>query len=132
MPRQTRQEALQNALARLHQLRPAIKLSVIANIDGLLVAAYPLRTSNDGSQEALAAMTAVILALAEQSLGRMQQGEPQRVILEGVDGVALVQQCTVDSSITVLADRNEKMGVLSQAVRRTALEIRDILNIRDF
>lgn len=125
---QYREDALRRALENLHASVPGVRSSVIVNTDGLLVTAYPpAQDARSPSSESVAAMSAVLMSLAERTLSRLEQGELGRVLIEGQHGIVVVFPATADAALAVLVDKAAKIGVTLHAIRQCAEEIRHIL-----
>ena len=78
MAQETREERLERTLKTLHGSVEGIKATVVVNIDGLLVAAFPPGDEenpheNPTSSPQVAAMSATLIGLAERTLGRLAQ-----------------------------------------------------------
>src|SRR5512134_4129559 len=87
MVTQYREDTLRQALQKLAELMPDITASVIVNVDGLVVASYPVNADDVHDpigDQSVAATTALIMGLAERTLERLAQGAVQRVMIEGV------------------------------------------------
>lgn len=131
MDRQFRSEALEDELKKLHRLIDGIKATVIVNIDGLLVAAYPPGDEenpheNPTSSPQVAAMSATLIGLAEKTLGRLAQGDLERLLMEGEDGTMVVYPAG-RAAVAVLVDKSAHMGQVLYATRQAAVEVERIL-----
>ncbi len=131
MVREYRSEILERTLRTLHAAVPGVIASVIVNIDGLLVAAYPPGddenfTENPTSSPQVAAMAATLIGLAERTLGRLAQGELQRLLMEGEDGVMIVYPAG-RAALAVLVERDVKMGMVLYAASRARNDVMKIL-----
>lgn len=131
MAQESRSESLERALKTLHIAVDGIKSSVIVNVDGLLVAAFPPSNDenphqNPTSSPQVAAMSATLIGLAERTLGRLAQGEMQRLLIEGEDGVMIVFPAG-RASLAVLARKDARLSHVLYAARRAAAEVIDIL-----
>lgn len=127
---QYRSDSLRRALEALHHTVSGVRASVIANVDGLLVMSYPPGDDDyrdPTSAEPVAAMSAVILGLAERTLERLAQGGVERVIIEGDCGVVGVFPVADDAALAVLYAKDAKLGLALNATRRCADEVRGIL-----
>jgi predicted regulator of Ras-like GTPase activity (Roadblock/LC7/MglB family) len=127
-----RSELIDETLRRLHMAVPGIKASVVVNRDGLLVAAYPPGDENDAyanptSSPQVAAMAATLIGLAERTLGRLQQGELERLVMEGEDGVMMVYPAG-RATLAVLVSKDTQPGKVLYGARRTAQEVANVLN----
>ena len=127
---QYRSDALRRALETMHHSTPGIRASVIANTDGLLVMSYPPGDDdyrNPTSAEPIAAMSAVLLGLAERTLERLSQGDVERVIIDGARGVVGVFPVADDAALAVLYAKDAKLGLVLNASRHCSGEVRRIL-----
>ena len=131
MPIEFRSDALQRSLAALHRDAPAILGSAIITDDGLVIAAYPPGWDRDihdpRGGENVAAMAAVVVGTAERTMARLEQGQLERVLMEGEYGTMGVFPATPDSALAVLIDKSAKLGLTLHAARRAAEQIRSIL-----
>jgi predicted regulator of Ras-like GTPase activity (Roadblock/LC7/MglB family) len=131
MVREYRSETLERTLRTLHLAVPGILASVIVNIDGLLVSAYPPGnddnlTENPTSSPQVAAMAATLIGLAERTLGRLAQGDLERLLMEGEDGVMVVYPAG-RAALAVLVAKDVKMGNVLYAAARARDDVMRIL-----
>lgn len=131
MTQQYRSEALEDKLKTLHTIVDGVKATVIVNVDGLLVAAYPAGDDenpheNPTSSPQVAAMSATLIGLAERTLGRLAQGELQRLLMEGEDGVMVVYPAG-RASLAVLVEKDARIAHVLFAAKKAAEEVADIL-----
>jgi predicted regulator of Ras-like GTPase activity (Roadblock/LC7/MglB family) len=126
-----RQELIDETLRRLHIAVEGIKASVVVNRDGLLVASYPPGDDSDPlanptSSPQVAAMAATLIGLAERTLGRLEQGELERLLMEGEEGVMVVYPAG-RATLAVLVDKEQKLGPVLYAAARTAKDVANVL-----
>lgn len=131
MTQQTREERLEYTLKILHSAVDGIKATVIVNIDGLLVAAYPPGDEenpheNPTSSPQVAAMSATLIGLAERTLGRLAQGDLERLLMEGEEGVMVVYPAG-RASLAVLAEKDARLSHILGATKKAAAEVAEIL-----
>ena len=131
MTQQFRSEALEDELKKLHFVVPGVKSSVIVNNDGLLVAAFPGEDeenphNNPTSSPQVAAMSATLIGLAEKTLGRLAQGDLERLLMEAEEGTMVVYPAG-RASVAVLVEKETHMGRVLYATRRAADEVERIL-----
>src|SRR5213592_3909494 len=131
MVQETREVRLERALKELNGAAEGIKAAVVVNNDGLLVSAYPPGDEdnphqNPTSSPQVAAMSATLIGLAERTLGRLQQGELERLLMEGEDGVMVVYPAG-RATLAVLVDKEQKLGPVLYAAARTAKDVTEIL-----
>lgn len=131
MVREYRSEILERTLRTLHTAVPGIIASVIVNIDGLLVSAYPPGdddkfTENPTSSPQVAAMAATLIGLAERTLGRLAQGELERLLMEGEEGTMIVYPAG-RAALAVLVAKDTKMGMVLYAASRARNDVMKVL-----
>jgi predicted regulator of Ras-like GTPase activity (Roadblock/LC7/MglB family) len=131
MTQQYRSDALEEKLKTLHKVVDGVKATVIVNIDGLLVASYPPGDEenpheNPTSSPQVAAMSATLIGLAQRTLGRLAQGELQRLLMEGEEGVMVVFPAG-RASLAVLVVRDARLSHVLFAAKKAAAEIAEIL-----
>jgi predicted regulator of Ras-like GTPase activity (Roadblock/LC7/MglB family) len=131
MTQQYRSDALEEKLKTLHTVVEGVKATVIVNIDGLLVAAFPPGDEdnpleNPTSSPQVAAMSATLIGLAERTLGRLEQGELERLMMEGEEGVMVVYPAG-RASLAVLVDKKARLAHVLFAAKKAAAEVAEIL-----
>lgn len=131
MAQEYRSEILERTLKNLHVAVDGVKAAVIVNVDGLLVAAYPPGNEdnpheNPTSSPQVAAMSATLIGLAERTLGRLAQGELERLLMEGELGVMVVYPAG-RASLAVLAEKDARMSHVLYAAKKAAAEVEEIL-----
>ncbi|MDX1991718.1 MAG: roadblock/LC7 domain-containing protein [bacterium] len=132
MSQQYRSEALEETLKTLHAVVEGVKATVIVNVDGLLVAAFPPGDDEDDyhknptSSPQVAAMSATLIGLAERTLGRLAQGDLERLLMEGEEGVMVVYPAG-RASLAVLVEKNARIAQVLFAAKKAAAEVAQIL-----
>jgi predicted regulator of Ras-like GTPase activity (Roadblock/LC7/MglB family) len=131
MVREYRSETLERTLRTLHTAVPGIIASVIVNIDGLLVSSYPPGdddnfAENPTSSPQVAAMAATLIGLAERTLGRLAQGELERLLMEGEEGTMIVYPAG-RAALAVLVAKDTKMGMVLYAASRARNDVMKVL-----
>lgn len=131
MSTQYRSEALEEKLRVLHTVVEGVKATVIVNNDGLLVAAYPPEDEDDPhanptSSPQVAAMSATLIGLAERTLRRLAQGDLERLLMEGQEGVMVVYPAG-RASLAVLVQNDAKLAHVLFAAKKAAAEVAEIL-----
>ena len=126
-----RQEVIDDTLRKLHLAVQGIKASVVVNRDGLLVASFPPGDDSDPlanptSSPQVAAMSATLIGLAERTLNRLEQGELERLLMEGEEGVMVVYPAG-RATLAVLVDKEQKLGPVLYAAARTAKGVAEVL-----
>lgn len=131
MVREYRSEVLERTLRTLHAAVPGIIASVIVNIDGLLVASYPPGDEenydeNPTSSPQVAAMAATLIGLAERTLGRLAQGDLERLLMEGEEGIMVVYPAG-RAALAVLVKKDVKPGMVLYAASCARNDVMKIL-----
>ncbi len=131
MVREYRSETLERTLRTLHTAVPGIIASVIVNIDGLLVSSFPPGDEenfqeNPTSSPQVAAMAATLVGLAERTLDRLSQGNMERLLIEGEDGVMIVYPAG-RANLAVLVRKDVKPGMVLYAASRARNDVMKIL-----
>ena len=131
MVQETRDVILERTLKTLHTAVDGVKATVIVNIDGLLVASFPPGDEerpheNPTSSPQVAAMAATLIGLAEKTLTRLEQGDLERLLMEGEDGVMVVYPAG-RASLAVLVKKDTRLAHVLFAARLAAAEVADTL-----
>lgn len=131
MPPQYRSEMLERILKTLHVAADGVRASVIVNSDGLLVAAYPPGDEenpheNPTSSPQVAAMSATLIGLAERTLARLAQGDLERLLMEGEDGVMVIYPAG-RASVAVLTEKDARLSYVLYATRKAAADVKALL-----
>jgi predicted regulator of Ras-like GTPase activity (Roadblock/LC7/MglB family) len=127
-----RTEKLEAALEKLCSQLSSIQGAVIVSIEGFVVASYePVKRAAEdeagASSPQVAAMAATLIALGERTLARLAQGELKRLLLEGAQGAMLVVPASKRAAVALMVHNDAKMGLSLYALRKSAIEIREIL-----
>ena len=127
-----RTDLLQDALADLCDSLDGVQAAVIVSIEGFVVASHPpggesFAEDDSANSSQVAAMAATLVALAERTLSRLDQGEIERMLVEGRYGVMIVIPVSDDAAIAVLLKKGSKLGVALYSGQFDAQRIRSIL-----
>src|SRR5687768_2073402 len=123
-----RSDALNRALATLHQEAPGLHGSAIITPDGLVIAAYP--PGWDGNfhdplgGDTVSAMAALVAELAERTRARHDEGVLDRVLMEGERGTVAVIPATKAAALALLITKDAKLRLAMHAARRAVDQIR--------
>lgn len=131
MVEETKDVKLERALRQLHGAVSGIRAAVVVNNDGLLVSAFPPGDDdnphqNPTSSPQVAAMSATLVGLAVRTLMRLQQGELERLLMEGEEGVMVVYPAG-RASLAVLCEKDARLAYILNATKRASGEVADIL-----
>lgn len=132
MAQQYRDDQLESTLKQLHIAVDGVRASVVVNIDGLLVSAFPPGDEdnpheNPTSSPQVAAMSATLIGLADRTLKRLAQGELERLLIEAEQGTMVVYPAGARASLAVLVQRDAQLGQVLFAVRKAAADVAGIL-----
>ena len=132
MPQVYRMDLLQSALAELANSLDGVQAAVIVSIEGFVVASYPpgdesFAEEGSANSSQVAAMAATLVALAQRTMSRLGQGEIDRMLVEGQNGVMIVVPVTDEAAIAVLLEKGAKLGVAFYTGQFAAHRIRNIL-----
>lgn len=135
-PDEYRSVKLENTLRMLHLAVQGIKASVIVNIDGLLVSAYPATDEEDDyhqnptSSPQVAAMAATLVGLADRTLKRLEQGTMKRLFMEAEEGSMVIYPAG-GALLAVLVENDTQMGLVIYAAKRATEQIKEILGFKE-
>lgn len=117
---------LQDLLAKVQEIRD----TVVVSSDGFVVAACSEEdlSGQEANSPQIAAMTAAIVGLSEQTLMRLSQGRVSRLLIEGDDGAIIVVPVP-DASVALaaLVEKDAKIGLIMHEIGRTATRLGEIL-----
>ncbi len=126
---------LEDRLRLLTETVPGILGTVIVSVEGFVVAAYPpseqsslSATAEASSTSQIAAMAAALIALGEQTLIRLAQGQMERLLIEGEDGAIVVYPINQNAALAAMVDKHAKMGLVLVAIARAANAFGDVLS----
>ena len=114
--------ALAQALDTLAAVAAGVKISVIVDADGLVLA----RSGTEPSDETLAGFSAALAGLAHKALSALQQGTLKRLLLEGEAGT-LVAYAAGPATLALLVEDQANLAQVLFATQKAAIEIAAIL-----
>ncbi|GAB4570938.1 MAG: hypothetical protein Kow0077_06330 [Anaerolineae bacterium] len=126
-----RSEALGEILKSLKESHPGTQAAVILSVEGLLVEGYPADNSADShinptSSPQVAAMASVMAGLSRRTLVRLAQGELQRLMVQGDEGVLLIYPCG-RNFLAVLVKNGTRLGPIITDMNTKTQAIQAIL-----
>lgn len=128
-----RVELLQDVLSNLCQRVKGIDQAVVVSLDGFVVASHPAASDEDelGSplnSPQIAATAANAIALGQRTLGRLEHGEFERLIIEGQSGAMIIYPIeSADAALVTIVKKDAKMGLASLAMRQSVAELASVL-----
>jgi uncharacterized protein len=116
---------IQEELHRLQRSSPDIEATALITMDGLILAS----TLPDSTEEdRVSAMSAALLSLAERISLELGRGYLEQVFLRGAGGDVLLMAVADQAVLTVMSQREAKLGMLIYYMRRAAKELTNFLN----
>lgn len=127
-----RVELLEDVLSELCQKVSGIEQAVVVSLDGFVVAAHPpaAETETDSPLHSpkIAATAANAIALGTKTLGRLEYGKFERLIMEGEGGAMIIYPFDLtDAALVTMVSKDVKMGLASRAMRLSLAELGSIL-----
>jgi predicted regulator of Ras-like GTPase activity (Roadblock/LC7/MglB family) len=133
LPPVYRVNLLEDRLQSLTESVEGILGAVVVSVEGFVVASYAPRGNPDTARlvsntPQLAAMSATLMALGEQTLTRLAQGKIERLMIEGEDGAMLVYPINQNAAVAVLVAKWAKIGLALMASARAAQDFARLLD----
>lgn len=122
-------EKLESELHNLINRMPSIKDAVVVSNDGFVVAAHEPEdlTGHTANSPQIAAMTASLAGLGEQTLMMLSQGKITRLLIEGDEGAIIVHPVNAGATLAAIVAHDAKMGLVMNEIRRASRLLSDIL-----
>ena len=98
--------------------------AVLVSPDGLTITSVLPNALDD---ERTSAMSAAMLSLGDCIAKDLARGDIERVLVEGLTGYGIVVGCGEDMVLLVLANKNDKQGILFLAINSLVEEISPLL-----
>jgi predicted regulator of Ras-like GTPase activity (Roadblock/LC7/MglB family) len=103
-------------LKKLQISSPEIQASAIVSTDGLIIAsALPPNVEEDR----VSAMAAAMLSLGERISSELKRGELDQVYIRGSEGYVMLMALGTDAVLSVMANKNAKLGLIFFDIKRT-------------
>ena len=126
-----RSEALWQILRDLRESQEGIQAAVILSVEGLLVEGYPSDDTEDShinptSSPQVAAMASVMAGLSRRTLDRLAQGDLERLLVQGEEGVLVIYPCG-RNFLALLVEKDVRLGPIITAMNAKTPKIQDVL-----
>jgi predicted regulator of Ras-like GTPase activity (Roadblock/LC7/MglB family) len=124
---------LEEVLSDLCRRVEGIEQAVVVSLEGFVVASHPPAV-DEGADSPLhsptiAATAANAIALGTRTLGRLEHGEFERLIMEGQSGAMIIYPIVgADAALVTIIRKDTKMGLASRAMRLSVGELAAILS----
>lgn len=110
---------LTEVLRNLQATTPGLVGAGIISIDGFAIAS---ELPQSVEERRVAAMAAAMLALGEQTTSEFDQGNLQRVFVEGNNGYTIIMNAGPEAVLSAVARKDAKMGLVFLQMER-AVEV---------
>lgn len=115
-----RAEQMVSRLQAMRAAAPDIEASAVVSVDGLVIAsALPADTEEDR----VSAMSAAMLSLGERIANELGRGTVEQVYVKGDQGYVVLSAVGEDAVLTVLANKEAKLGLIFLEMRRAAEDL---------
>lgn len=120
----SRTEQLVDRLRSLQMSTPDVEASALVSVDGLIIAsALP----SDVEEDRVSAMSAAMLSLGDRIAGELRRGTLSQIFVKGDQGYVILMSVGTEAVLTVLADREIKLGLVFLDMRRAAEDLTNLL-----
>lgn len=120
----SRADSITKLIKQLASNTPDLEASAVIDNDGLMIASA---LGQDVDDDAVAAMSAALLGIAERISKELKRGLFEMVMTKGNEGYVILVRCGKDAVLTVLTNQNARIGLIFMDVRRTANELAKLL-----
>ena len=120
----SRADSITKLIKQLASNTPDLEASAVIDNDGLMIASA---LGADVDDDAVAAMSAALLGIAERIVKELRRGQFEMVMTKGNEGYVILTRCGRDAVLSVLTTANAKIGLIFLDVKRTAAEVAKLL-----
>ncbi len=115
-----RADQMVKRLRDMQAAAPDIEASAVVSVDGLIIAsALPA----DAEEDRVSAMSAAMLSLGERIAAELNRGDIEQVYVKGSQGYVVLTAVGEDAVLTVLANKDAKLGLIFLEMRRAAEDL---------
>ncbi len=115
-------QLLKEVLDELVTRNPNIISTLVVSDDGLNVASGIPHEDDDGT----ALVASDLMDMAKTFSGKLEQGRITRILLEGEQRTTVVLNAGKRTVLVVVVPADEKLGLITQAMRHSASQIAEI------
>ena len=101
-----------------------IKGTYVLSIQGLPICSS---VGNSVNESMVAAMAAAILSVGERAANELESGNLKRILLEGNDGLIILQQSGPHAILCVMIENDRQLGLIFILMQSLARKISEIL-----
>lgn len=120
----SRTELMVDRLRDLQVDTPDVEASALVSVDGLIIASS---LPSNVEEDRVSAMSAAMLSLGERIASELGRGLLDQVYVKGVDGFIVLSSVGKEAVLTVMAQRDAKLGLIFLEMRRAAEELEQLL-----
>jgi uncharacterized protein len=120
----SRADSITKLIKQLAANTPDLEASAVIDNDGLMIASA---LAQDVDDDAVAAMSAALLGIAERIVKELKRGQFEMVMTKGNEGYVILVRCGRDAVLSVLTTASAKIGLIFLDVKRTAAEVARLL-----
>jgi predicted regulator of Ras-like GTPase activity (Roadblock/LC7/MglB family) len=120
----SRADNITRLIKQLASNTPDLEASAVIDNDGLMIASA---LGADVDDDAVAAMSAALLGIAERISSELRRGSFEMVMTRGNEGYVILVRCGRDAVLSVMASGSAKIGLIFLDVKRTAVEVAKLL-----
>jgi predicted regulator of Ras-like GTPase activity (Roadblock/LC7/MglB family) len=102
--------------------------SAVVSIQGLPICSSLGANADDSRDGMIAAMTAAILSVGERAAQELSRGNLRRILLDGEDGLIILQQSGPHAILCVLVNNDKQLGLIFMMMSGLARKIAKILD----
>ena len=119
-----RSEQMVSRLQAMRAAAPDIEASAVVSVDGLVIAsALPAEAEEDR----VSAMSAAMLSLGERIASELGRGVVEQVYIKGDQGYVILSAVGEEAVLTVLANKEAKLGLIFLEMRRAAEDLAKLI-----
>jgi len=118
------QKQMFHYLRKLQITVPEIEASAVISVDGLIIVSN-LPEEVEGDR--VSALSAALLALGIRISTELKRGSLEQLYIRGVEGDILLMAAGETAVLTVIANRQAKLGLVLYYMRRTVRELAVLL-----
>jgi len=120
----SRSELMIQRLRVLQANTQNVESSAVVSVDGLIIASS---LPSGIEEDQISAMSAAMLSLGERISGELGRGALNEVYIHGSDGYVLLVAVGEDAVLTVLTQKQAKLGLIFLEMRRAAEDLKELV-----
>ena len=120
----SRSELMIQRLRVLQANTQNVESSAVVSVDGLIIASS---LPSGIEEDQISAMSAAMLSLGERISGELGRGALNEVYIHGSDGYVLLISVGEDAVLTVLTQKQAKLGLIFLEMHRAAEDLKELV-----